>query len=324
MKASSIVLKVCALTGVLFGAMLSIQAQQDSAHRPQKGFDTPQAAAEALVEAADRYNVAVLENILGPHSEELVSSEDPVQDRNRAREFAAKAREKKSVEIDPKDPRRATLVVGEEDFPFPLPIVERNGRWYFDAAAGREEIMMRRIGQNELDAIAVCRGYVDAQEDYAENSEGHQYAQRIISTPGRRDGLYWQNSDGTAGGPLADAVAKAIQEGYSTAKPTPYHGYYFKILKGQGPAAKLGQLDFVTHGVMIGGFALVAAPVEYRVTGVKTFLVSHDGVVYQKDLGPNTLKIVQAMDRYNPDQTWTRTNDEWSAQQSRDGSERSH
>jgi hypothetical protein len=312
MKSRSTMFNVCALTGALFGAMLSIQAQQDSAHTAQRGFATPQAAADALLDAADRYDVAAVVNILGPHSEELVSSKDPVQDRNRAREFTAKAREKQSVEIDPADPKRATLVVGNEQWPFPLPIVDRNGKWYFDAKAGREEILMRRIGQNELDAITVCRGYVDAQKDYAEGSEGHQYAQRIISTPGKKDGLYWQDADGTAGGPLADAVAKAIQEGYSTSQPaTPYHGYYFTILKGQGPAAKLGQLDFVTHGVMIGGFALVAAPAEYRVTGVKTFLVSHDGVVYQKDLGPNTLKIFRAMDRFNPDKTWTPTNDEW-------------
>jgi hypothetical protein len=311
MKAKAIMIKICAASGVMLGAMVCLEGQQDSAHRPQRGFDTPRAAADALVEAADRYNVPELENILGPHSEELVSSKDPVQDENRANEFASKAREKKSVEVDPKNPRRATLTVGDEDWPFPLPIVERNGKWYFDAKAGRDEILMRRIGQNELDAIAVCRGYVDAQKEYAENSEDHQYAQRIISTPGKKDGLYWKDADGTAGGPIADTVAKAIEEGYSPSKRTPYHGYYFKILKGQGPAAKLGQLDFVTHGLMIGGFALVAAPAEYRVTGVKTFLVSHDGVVYQKDLGPNTLKIFQAMDRYNPDKTWKETDDEW-------------
>jgi hypothetical protein len=292
---------------ILFGMMAWLQGQE----RPQKGFDTPRAAADALVEAADHYDVAALVNILGPQSEDIVSSKDPVQDKNRAREFAAKAHEKMSVEVDRKNPKRATLAVGGDGWPFPVPLLERGGKWYFNGKAGREEILMRRIGQNELDAIAVCRGYVDAQKAYAENSEDHQYAQRIISTPGKKDGLYWRDPDGTAGGPIAEPAAKAIQEGYSMAKPSPYRGYYFKILKGQGPAAKLGELDFVTHGMMIGGFALVAAPAEYRVTGVKTFLVSHDGVVYEKDLGPNTLKVFEAMELYNPDTTWKKTEDEW-------------
>jgi len=201
--------------------------------------------------------------------------------------------------------------VGIDGWPFPAPIVMRNQKWYFDMKVGRQEILMRRIGQNELDAIAVCRGFVDAQKEYAENSPEHQYAQRIISAPGKKDGLYWKNPDGSPGGPMADAVAKAIQEGYSANKPTPYHGYYFKVLTGQGPAANLGQLDFVTHGLMIGGFALVAAPAEYHVTGAKTFIVSHDGVVYQKDLGPNTLNIFRSMERYNPDKTWKATDDGW-------------
>jgi hypothetical protein len=213
--------------------------------------------------------------------------------------------------VDPKNPSRATLTIGSDGWPFPIPLAMRGGKWYFDTKAGRQEIVARHIGQNELDAITVCRGFVDAQKAYAETSDEHQYAQHIISTPGKKDGLYWKNPDGSAGGPIADAVAKAIQEGYTPSKATPYHGSYFKVLKGQGPAAQLGQLDFVTHGLMIGGFALAAAPAEYRVTGVKTFIVSHDGIVYQKDLGPNTLKIFQAMDRYNPDKTWRETDDEW-------------
>jgi hypothetical protein len=310
MRAKAKRISVCVVGVALYGAIALMQGQPNSA-RPQRGFDSPRAASDALLEAAESYDVAALENILGPHSEGLISSGDPVQDRNRARQFVTRARARMSVDVDEKNSRRATLTVGDEGWPFPVPIVERAGKWYFDAQGGREELLMRRVGQNELDAIAVCRGYVDAQKEYAENSEDHQYAQRIISTPGKQDGLYWKNPDGSAGGPIADAVAKAIQEGYSTAKPMPYHGYYFKILKGQGPAANLGQLDFVTHGLMIGGFALVAAPAEYRVTGVKTFIVSHDGVVYQKDLGPNTLKIFQSMERYNPDKTWKATGDEW-------------
>jgi hypothetical protein len=313
MKANTIMLRVCITASVLCGAALYFSGQPLSGQteRAQKGFATPEAAAHALVQAAQRYDVPALLNILGPHSEELVASKDPVQDKNRAQEFAAKAREKMLVDMDRTNPKRATLTVGDDRWPFPAPIVMRNGEWYFDAKSGRQEILMRRIGHNELDAIAVCHGFVDAQQEYAENSPEHQYAQRIISTEGKRDGLYWKNPDGSAGGPIAAALAKAIQEGYSTSKLTPYHGYYFKVLKGQGPAAGLGQMDFVTHGLMIGGFALIAAPAEYRVTGVKTFLVSHDGVVYQKDLGPNTVKIFTATERYNPDKTWKATDDEW-------------
>ena len=256
-----------------------------------------------------------LENILGPSSEDLIASQDPVLDKNRAVAFAGQGRRKKSVGMDPANSKRAILSVGEEDWPLPIQIVLRKGKWYFDAKAGREEILLRRIGANELDAITVCRGFVNAQEQYAldehANSGVHQYAQRIISTPGKRDGLYWENEDDTSGGPISKAIARAIEEGYSARKSSPFHGYYFKILKGQGSAPRLGQLDFVIEGAMIGGFALVATPAQHRVTGVNTFMVSYEGIVYQKDLGGDSLKIVQNMDRYNPDKTWRRTDDDW-------------
>jgi hypothetical protein len=155
---------------------------------------------------------------------------------------------------------------------------------------------------------------VDAQHEYAlekrDNYQVNQYAQKVISTPGKHDGLVWYNDDGSLGGPIAEGIAKALQQGYSD-KSKPYHGYYFKILKGQGPAAPLGQMNFVVEGAMIGGFALAAAPADYRVTGVQTFIVGYDGVVYQKDLGPDTLKIFREMQLYNPDKTWTPTNDNW-------------
>ena len=159
-----------------------------------------------------------------------------------------------------------------------------------------------------MTAIEICRGYVEAQHEYAlqkrDGSQVNQYAQRIISTPGTQDGLAWQNSDGTWDGPVGEKVAQAIARGYTT-RTEPYHGYFFKVLKGQGPAAPLGQMDFVVKGVMIGGFALIAFPAQYRLTGVQTFMVSHDGVVYQKDLGPNTLELVGQIERFNPDRTWT-------------------
>jgi hypothetical protein len=199
-------------------------------------------------------------------------------------------------------------------FQFTIPIVKSNGKWHFDTKAGRNEILLRRIGTNELDAIEVCRGFVEAQKEYAEekhdDSSVNQYAQRIISTPGKHDGLAWQNPDGTWEGPVGGGVAKALEQGYSNPERSqPYHGYYFKVLKGQSPAAPMGQMDFVVKGAMIGGFALAAAPAQYRVTGVQTFIVSHDGIVYERDLGPETLKTFQSMDRFNPDKTWHPVND---------------
>src|SRR5205823_8944397 len=223
-------------------------------------------------------------------------------------------KEKMSLDVDPKNPKRTILAVGNDAFPLAIPIVQRRGKWMFDTKAGRDEMLLRRIGANELDAIEICRGFVEAQHEYAQekhdDSKVNQYAQKIISTPGKHDGLAWQNQDTTWGGPVGEDVAKALEEGYKAERGQPYHGYYFKVLKGQGPAAPLGEMDFVVGGAMIGGFALVAAPAEYRVTGVQTFIVGPDGVVYEKNLGPDTLKSFQSMDRYNPDKTWKVTEDD--------------
>jgi len=279
-----------------------------------EGFATPKAAADALIQAAANYDLSAMLKILGKDGEDLVESADTVADKNRAEGFAALAKEKTEVTRDPKNKARATVIVGNDDWPLPIPIVMRNGKWYFDAKAGRDEILQRRIGSNELDAITICRGFVEAQEEYAEtihdDSGVNQYAQKIVSTPGKQDGLAWQNPDGTWGGPVGEGVAKAIGQGY-TSQTEPFHGYYFKVLKGQGPSARLGQLDYVINGSMIGGFALVGWPAEYRVTGVQTFIVSYDGVVYQKDLGADTAKIASAMERYDPDKTWRETDDNW-------------
>jgi hypothetical protein len=273
-----------------------------------KLFDTPQKAADALLEAAGKFDVAALSEIFGPGGSDIVFSGEMAQDRKHAADFAAQARTKMSVSVDPKIRTRAFLLVGEEDWPFPVPLVQRAGKWYFDGTAGRQELLYRRIGANELDAIDVCHGYVEAQHAYAlQQRDGYdvnQYAQRIIASPGKQDGLAWQNADGTWGGPIGANIARAIEEGYSSTSE-PYHGYFFKILKGQGAAAPLGETDFVVKGVMIGGFALVAAPAAYNVTGVRTFIVSHDGVVYEKDLGPRSLDAFQKMERFNPDKTWS-------------------
>src|SRR5215472_9581638 len=278
-----------------------------------KMFNTPQQAADELVDAAEKFDVRALEYIFGPDGDDIVLSGEYPQDRQRASDFAAEAREKKQVSIDPKKGNRAFLLVGNEDWPFPVPLVKLGDKWYFDANAGRQELLHRRIGANELDAIDICRGYVDAQYEYAfqprEGFNVNQYAQRIISNPGKQDGLGWQNSDGSWGGPIGEKIAQAIEQGYSPGAE-PYHGYFFKILKGQGPAAPLGEIDYVVKGVMIGGFALVAAPAEYAVTGVRTFIVSQDGVVYEKDFGPGTLSEFTKMERFNPDKSWTPVLDE--------------
>ena len=307
-----LIVLLLAILPCVLAILLHAQAPTPQA---QKQFDTSQQAAEALIQAAESYDVSTLLEIFGPDGKDIISSPDPVQDKNRAEAFAAKAHEKNAVLLDPNNKSRATLSVGNDDWPLPVPIVKKKGKWYFDSKQGRDEILFRRIGANELDAIQICRGFVEAQEEYAsevhDDSGVNQYAQRIISTPGKRDGLYWQNQDGTPGGPIGEAIARAIEEGYSPSNPSGYHGYYFKVLKGQGPAAPLGQLDYVIEGIMIGGFALVAVPAEYRVTGVKTFMVSYDGSVYEKDLGPDSLTIVKNIERYNPDKTWHRTDDQW-------------
>jgi hypothetical protein len=312
-----LLLALTALLALIGGPALAVEpqaAKKSPAQAQQRTFDTPKAAADALVAAADPFDAAALAAILGPDGKDLIKTDDPVQDRNQMSAFVAKAREKSAIVPDPKNPDRATLAVGDEDWPLPIPIVRKGGKWSFDTKAGKKEILHRRVGRNELDAIELCRTFVEAQHEYAlekrDGSQVNQYAQRNISSPGKQDGLAWQNADGTWAGPLGERVAGAIAEGYGgTGKPAPYHGYLFKVLKGQGPAAHLGQMDFVVKGAMIGGFALAATPAEYGVTGMKTFIVSHAGVVYEKDLGPKSAERFQAMERFNPDKSWSPVKD---------------
>jgi Protein of unknown function (DUF2950) len=273
----------------------------------QRRFGSPDEAATALIQAAERFDQTALVEILGSEGKPLILSKDPVQDRNRAVEFASEARAQHRIELD-STRTVATLLIGAGDWPVPIPVVQEDSTWRFDAEAGANEILARRIGRNELDAIEVCRGFVEAQREYArkrhDGAPVNQYAQRIISSPGKRDGLAWKAPDGRWEGPVGEGIARVIAEGY-TDNLEPYHGYYFKILKGQGPAARLGEMSFLLKGMMIGGFAMVAAPAEYLVTGVKTFMVSHEGIVYEQDLGPKTLERFRAMELYNPDSTWT-------------------
>ena len=295
-------------SGIPALAQTSAAKATNTAPKPSaQTYASPQEAADALVSAADKFDVDALTRIFGPDSKDIIFSGETAQDKKHAADFVAQAREKESFSVDPKTSTRAFLLVGDEDWPFPVPLVKRNGKWSFDAKAGRQELLYRRVGANELDAIQLCHGYVEAQHAYAlqkrEGYEVNQYAQRIISTPGKQDGLAWQNPDGTWSGPVGEKIARAIDQGYKLGSE-PYHGYFFKILKGQGPAAPLGQMNFVVKGLMIGGFALVAAPAEYGKTGVRSFIVSHDGVVYEKDLGPATLDQFKKMQLFNPDKSW--------------------
>jgi hypothetical protein len=254
------VLPACLVAACVLIAGGTTGSAQSVVAAKAKSFPTAQDAANALIDAAEKYDEAALTEILGPDSYDIVHTGEPARDREVAKEFASLARAKNSVSL-PKNARRAFLLIGEDDWPFPVPIVKAGPGWSFDTKAGRQEILLRRVGGNELNAIEICRGYVEAQHEYALMKRGdsgvNQYAQRIISTPGTQDGLAWQNSDGTWGGPIGEKVAAAIARGY-TNRAEPYHGYFFKVLKGQGPAAPLGELDFVVKGVMIGGFALIA------------------------------------------------------------------
>jgi hypothetical protein len=296
----------CASMLALVPVVAAESTPEAPASQPQaRTFDSPKEAVAALLDAAEKFDTPALEAIFGPDGDAIIHTGEPARDKKIAADFVAKAHEKQEIEIESND--RAGLIVGNDDWPFPVPLVKRNGKWSFDSKAGLQEILNRRIGSNELDAIQICRGYVEAQDDYAvmKRTDGSvaQYAQRIIASEGKHDGLAWRNADGTWGGPVGENIAQVIEQGY-TSKASPYHGYYFKVLKGQGPAAPGGEMDYVVKGVMIGGFALVAAPAEYRVTGVMTFIVSNDGVVYEKDLGANTLEEFKKMELFDPDKTW--------------------
>ena len=302
-----------ALAGGLGASALAAPTSPAPAAAGAQAFDTPQQAADAIVKAASTGDVAGLEKILGPGARAVVTSGDTVEDKNNVEKFASKAHEKMSVKFDVDDPKRAILVAGNDDWPMPIPIVEKNGKWRFDVAQGKNEILARRIGSNELDTIAILRGYVEAQEEYAsqkrDGASMRQYAQKWISSPGRQDGLSWWDANGKPAGPAGDDIAKALAAGYSK-KTEPYNGYYYRILTAQGPNARLGARNYVVNGMMIGGFAAVAWPAKYGSSGIQTFLVNNDGDVYQKDLGPNTGKIAPTIKAYNPDQTWLVTEDE--------------
>ncbi len=276
---------------------------------PQRAFPSPQEAMQALVKALQASGKESLLAILGPESEEILSSGDPVADQADRDRFLKAYGEK--VEVAAQGNDWVEVVLGHDNWPFPIPLVKGQQGWFFDTETGKEEILNRRIGRNELDTIQVCQGYVEAQREYASadrEQEGIiQYAQKVISDPNKCNGLYWEPAEGELPSPAGPFMARAAAEGYKRGdKPIPFHGYYYRILKAQGPKAPGGAYNYVINGHMVAGFALVAWPAEYGVSGIMTFVVNQNGIVYEKDLGPKTAKTAEAMTRYNPDETWKR------------------
>lgn len=287
---------------------ISATVSPAAADAAQATFATPEQAVSALVGAARAGNTGALLTILGPGSDKVLSSGDKVADTQARRKFVAEYDTAHRTDSEGDD--RRVLSVGKDDWSFPFPLVKRGKAWSFDAQAGAQEILQRRIGANELDAIEVCRAYVDAQRQYAEkdrNNDGVlEYARKFLSSPGKRDGLYWPTSPDEEESPIGPLMVHAQAQGYSTKSGgarSPYHGYYYRILTRQGEAAKGGAYDYIVNGRMIGGFALVAFPARYGVSGIMTFIINHDDVVYQKDLGPETAEMAK-MTSFNPDPSW--------------------
>jgi hypothetical protein len=284
-------------------AVILALALMSSVSQAQQSVPSPEDAAAALAVAVKSGRRDVLK-VLGRAADDIASSGDEVADTDTRQRFTSMYDAKHSIKAEGN--KKATLMLGTEDFPFPIPLVNTRTGWEFDADEGRIEVLYRRIGRNELDAIQTCLAYVDAQNDYADKDRGEGagvYAQRIVSTPGKKDGLFWRDDSDPS--PLGALAAEAAAEGYKAGdKPTPYHGYYFRILKAQGSDAPGGALNYVVKNKMIGGFALVAWPAEYGNSGVKTFLVNHAGTVYEKDLGKRTDFFAKHLFLFDPDQTW--------------------
>ena len=282
----------------------------------QKSFLSPEEAVKSLMDAVKSNNTKELLAIFGPAGKEIISSGDKVADSTGRERFINSYEEMNKLEKESDD--KVTLVVGEDEWPFPIPIVKKGEAWVFDTNAGKEELLNRRIGRNELNTIQTCLAYVDGQREYAmkdrDSDKVREYAQKSMSTPGKKDGLYWKTKEGEEQSPLGELFAKAVKAGYTPGKsgqgPQRYYGYYYKILKAQGENAPGGAYDYVINGKMIGGFALVAYPAEYGASGIMSFIVNHDGVVYQKDLGKETGKIASAMTKYDPDKTWNKVEEQ--------------
>ncbi len=322
--AGSLIVTGCASQGTSNGDDASSTVSSAPQHHGEAGtpspgqetFDTPDAAVVALLKALQSDDHKDLQTIFGPDARDLVTG-DPVADTNNYKMFAQNAMEK--AELEQRDANTMVLHIGKEDWPFAIPITRAaDGKWFFDTNAGRNEILARNIGADELQTISICRAYVQAQREYAmQDHNGDdvlEYAQRLRSSAGKQDGLYWDATGDQPQSPFGPLVAQASGEGYapisgSRRNPEPFHGYYYRILKGQGDAAPAGAYNYVINGHMIAGFALIAYPADYGKSGVMTFIVSHQGKVYQADLGPTTAEKAKAIQTYNPDKSWTAVKD---------------
>ena len=302
--------RVCGefLIAALFTTLMNFGPSPAAAPK-QETFSSPGEAVEAMIRAAGSHDIKSLLSFFGPDSRDIVSSGDPVADRSGRETFVSLYQEKNRLEESAD--RKMVLYVGSEDWPFPIPVVKEDGSWRFNAKEGREEILARRIGRNELNSIQVCLAYVDAQREYAlkdrDNDGLLEYAQKFNSDRGKKNGLYWKAERDGEQSPLGLLVAAAQKEGYgepSSGNSSPYHGYYYRILNGQGKHAKGGEYGYVANGSMIGGFALVAYPAQYGSSGIMSFIVNHDGMVYQQDMGRGTEKAALAMKVFDPDSSW--------------------
>ncbi len=301
-SARFLLIGIMALIVVIF-----LQGPAMAAKPKQLSFESPEAAVEAFIRALGNHDKKALLALFGPGSEPLITSGDPTDDREREAAFVGRYSEKNRLEAVGE--KKVILHVGNNDWPFPIPLVKAGATWRFDTKQGKQEILNRRVGENENEAIQTCLAIVDAQREYAavdRDGDGLlEYARTFASTSGRQDGLYWVTAPGEKPSPLGPLVAKARSEGYRKGeKPVPYNGYFFRILTEQGKSAKGGAYSYLVRDRMVGGFAVVAYPATYAASGVKTFIVNHEGVVYEKDLGPDTLKLARAMKAYNPDKTW--------------------
>ena len=298
---------------ILLAGLCTTGCCQMRAERPAAAHSaTPDAATDSLVASLRTGDKKELKNILGGQADDLISSGDPVADKNGVESFLKSFDDKH--QLVPGSDGSVNLVVGDSDWPLPIPLVKNDkGEWYFDTLAGKDEIINRRVGRNELDTIQACLAIVDAQREYATTDPDHdgieEYAQKFMSDPGKKNGLYWPTKEGEPPSPLGPLVATAQAQGYGNAaakKGNPYLGYHYRMLKSQGPNAPGGTLDYVTNGRMLLGFGVVAYPADYGSSGVMTFIVSADGMVYQRDLGDDTAKIAQAMTAYDPGPGWTK------------------
>ncbi len=295
-----------AAAAVLLAACLP--GRSTAQQQGQKTFSSPQEASTSLVAAAQSNDEKAILEILGPDGKQIISSGDQTEDAQDRADFLRRYRQMHRLV---KEPDGFTLYVGAENWPLPMPVVERDHSWFFDTAAGKREILYRRIGRNEISAIRVCQELVAAQEEYY--SAQHEFAKKILSDEGQHNGLYWQAAEGEAQSPIGPLVASAVAEGYAKppeGAPTPYRGYYYRVLTRQAKNAPGGPKNYIVGGKMTGGFAFVAYPAEYRSSGVMTFIVNEDGVVYQKDLGWKTDVLAKAMKEYNPGSGWQKAEDQ--------------